>query len=189
MVREVQYKARNMRFAVSIGILLLSTCVSAATLEKLSVDQMAQHSTVIVRGRITGCAGEARGSVIYTRCSVAVGETWKGAPRTHVDFIVPGGRVRSLSQTFTGTPKFSANEQYVLFLWIGRSGVPQIIGLSQGVFDVSVKPSGQTTVRREATSEVMLDSKGNQVKDEALSLSMVELRNQVNRALAGGAQQ
>jgi hypothetical protein len=188
MVREVHYKARSMRFVVSIGILLLSSCVFGATLEKLSVDQMAQQSSLIVRGKITGCAGEARGSVIYTRCFITVNETWKGTPKSQVDFIVPGGRVRSLSQTFTGTPKFNANEQYVLFLWIGKSGVPQIIGLSQGVFDVSVKPSGETTVRREATSEVMLDSKGNQVKDEALNLSMTQLRSQVKNALAGGAQ-
>jgi len=177
-----------MRFVVSIGILLLSQCVFAATLEKLSVDQMAQQSTVIVRGKINGCGGEARGSVIYTRCSVTVNETLKGTPKSQVDFIVPGGRVRSLSQTFTGTPKFNANEQYVLFLWVGRSGVAQIIGLSQGVFDVSVKPNGETVLRREATSEVMLDSKGNQVKDETLDLSMAELRTQVKKALAGGAQ-
>ena len=176
-----------MRFAVAIAG-LLSSCVFAATLEKLSVDQMAQQSTMIVRGRITGCVGEARSSVIYTRCSVAVTETWKGVPRSQVDFIVPGGRVRALSQTFTGTPKFNANEQYVLFLWIGRSGVPQIIGLSQGVFDVSVKIGGETTVRREATADVMLDSKGNQVRDEAVALSMSDLRRQVDRALAGGKQ-
>ena len=175
-----------MRSTVCIASLLLSLCASAATLEKLTVDQMTQHATLIVRGRITACAGESRGSVIYTRCSVSVTETWKGAARSQVDFIVPGGRVRSFSQTFTGTPKFSPNDQFVLFLWVGRSGVPQILGLSQGVFDVTVSPAGKTTVRREATSEVMLDPKGRQVRDEAVSYSMSELREQVDRALAGG---
>ena len=65
-----------MRFAVcSIAFVL---CAFGATLEKLSLDQMAQQSTMIVRGQVTGCNGEARGSLIYTRCGVAVSETWKG---------------------------------------------------------------------------------------------------------------
>jgi hypothetical protein len=175
-----------MRFAVCIVSLVVSLCASAATLEKLTVDQMTKHATLIVRGRIAGCAGESRGSIIYTRCSLVVAETWKGAARSQVDFIVPGGRVRSISQTFTGTPRFNTNDQFVLFLWIGRSGIPQILGLTQGVFDVALSPSGETTVRREATAEVMLDSKGRQVRDEPLNYSMADLRAQVNRALAGG---
>ena len=65
----------------------------------------------------------------------------EGLTPINVHFIVPGGRVQNLTQTFTGTPKFNADEQYVLFLWVGRSGVPQIIGLSQGVFDVTFTKS------------------------------------------------
>lgn len=173
-----------MRFASIVG-LLLSWCVSAATLEKLTLDQMALQATTIVRGRVTGCAGEARGSVIYTRCAVAVTETWKGAARSKVEFIIPGGRVRSASQTFTGTPKFNANDQLVLFLWAGRSGVLQIIGLSQGIFDVTLSPKRGASVRREASSEVMLDSSGRQVRDEEINLSMTDLREKVRRALEG----
>src|SRR3954452_10910559 len=103
---------RTMRLAAFI--LGLSICVPAfaATLEKLTVEQMAQQSTMIVRGRVTGCTGETRGAVIYTRCGVAVSETWKGTPKSNVDFVVPGGRDRNLTQTFTGAPKFNANEQY-----------------------------------------------------------------------------
>lgn len=165
----------------------LSVCMPAfaATLEKLTIEQMAQQSTMIVRGRVTGCSGETRGAVIYTRCGVAVNETWKGAPKSTVDFIVPGGRVQNLTQTFTGAPKFNANEQYVLFLWVGRSGVPQIIGLSQGVFDVSFTSTGAPVVRREASTERIVDSKGKSMKDEAVSMSVTDLRLQVNRALVG----
>ena len=52
-----------------------------ATLEKLSIDDMSQKSTLFVRGRIAGCAGDQRGSVIYTRCRVSVTERWKGYRR------------------------------------------------------------------------------------------------------------
>lgn len=175
-----------MRFAVcSIAFVL---CAFSATLEKLSLDQMAQQSTMIVRGQVTGCNGEARGSLIYTRCGLAVSDTWKGTPSTKVDFLVPGGSANGLTQTFTGTPKFAPKDEFVLFLWVGRSGIPQIIGLSQGVFSVSFNPTGQATVRREATSEVMLDSKGKQVKDEPVELTLSELKSRVAQAIAGGAQ-
>jgi hypothetical protein len=188
MVVEMLYKGRTMRWVVSILTLILCAPAFSATLEKLSLEQMAQQSTMIVRGQVTSCAGEARGSIIYTRCGVAVSETWKGTPSAKVDFLVPGGTFKGLTQTFTGTPKFSPKDEYVFFLWVGRSGIPQIIGLSQGLFGVSFNPGGQATVRREASTEVMLNSKGKQVRDEPVDLALSELKSQVNRALAGGAQ-
>jgi hypothetical protein len=177
-----------MRSVASIISVLLCAPMIGATLEKLSVEQMAQQSTIIIRGRVTGCAGEARGPVIYTRCSVAVSETWKGTPVTRIEFLAPGGTARGLMQTFSGAPRFAADEQYVLFLWVGRSGVPQIIGLSQGVFDVSQQAGGDAVVRRKASTAVMLDSKGKQVRDEAIGMPVGQLRQRVARALASGAQ-
>ena len=185
MDTEVQCVGRTMNRLFLSLLALACVNVYAATLEKLSVSQMAQQSTQIVRGKITNCAGEARGSVLYTRCGVAVSETWKGASVKQISFAVPGGRVGNLLQTFTGTPKFNPNEEYVLFLWTGRSGVPQIIGLSQGIFDITFTPSGAAMVKREATTELMLDSKGKQVRDEAINITVGELRAIVDGALSG----
>ena len=95
-----------MRGVLAIFGLLCSTVAFSATLEQLSIEQMAQKSTSIVRGRVTGCAGEMRGSVIYTRCGLIVSETWKGTPTTKADFVVLGGTARGLSQTFSGAPQF-----------------------------------------------------------------------------------
>jgi hypothetical protein len=163
----------------------------AATLEKLTVEEMAQKSTLIVRGQVTGCAGETRGPVIYTRCSVAVSESWKGHPGSQISFVVPGGSAQGLTQTFTGTPKFDSGTEYVLFLWTGRSGTNQVIGLSQGVFDLKTDGKGAKTARREASAEVMLDSSGRPVQDRALELKMSELHDRVRGAVkdTSGARQ
>jgi hypothetical protein len=177
-----------MQWLILTIALVLCTPAFSATLEKLTIEQMAQQSTTIVRGQVNGCKGEARGSVIFTRCGVVVSETWKGAPSAKVEFVVPGGTFNGLTQTFTGTPKFAPKDEFVLFLWVGRSGSAQIIGLSQGVFGVSFNPAGQALVRREASTEVMLDSKGKQVPDEPVDLALSELRLRVDRAMAGGAQ-
>ena len=96
---------------------------------------------MIVRGQVTGCNGEARGSLIYTRCGVAVSETWKGTPSTKVDFLVPGGSANGLTQTFTGTPKFALKTNLSCFSGLAAPAIPQIIGLSQGVFGVSFTPT------------------------------------------------
>jgi hypothetical protein len=105
-----------------------------------------------------------------------------------VAFYVPGGTTNGLRQVVSGAPWILTGDEYVLFLWAGRSGMNQLIGLSQGVFDLRPDSKGQPTASRAATSEVMLDKSGNPVRDSALEMRVSELRNRVAQALsAGGA--
>jgi hypothetical protein len=172
-----------MRIELPIVSLICVSLLSGATLEKLSIEEMSQKSTLIVRGRIAGCAGDQRGSVIYTRCRVQVTERWKGAAAAQIDFLVPGGTARGLTQVFTGAPKFNAGEEHVLFLWAGRSGNLQVIGLSQGIFDVNSDGKPAVTVKRAASSEIMLDRTGQPVRDESIEMTADALRKRVTRPL------
>jgi hypothetical protein len=180
-----------MRILVIISAALLSLAtslspVSAATLEKLSLNNMIQKSTTIVRARVQSCAGEFRGPVIYTRCKVAVSEQWKGVSGQVVDLMIPGGVARGLSQTFSGSPKLTEGSEYVLFLWTGKSGMTQVIGLSQGVFDVPVVVKGQAVATRDATSETMVNASGVRVQDEVISMGLVQLKAKVLASVTGG---
>ena len=171
-----------------IGFVLSANLAAGATLEQMSVEEMSQKATAIVRGRVSRCAGEMRGSVIYTRCTVAVSERWKGQAPAQTHFVIPGGTAQGLVQTFTGTPKFTNGEEYVLFLWAGRSGMYQIIGLSQGKFDLKPGSSGKAaSVYRAASGGRMVDKAGNQALDETVELGVAELKRQVLSALAGDA--
>ena len=171
------------QFAVTVGLVVLSGygSLTAATLEKLTVDEMSAQATLIVRGRISGCAGEAKGSVIYTRCLVSVTEVWKGQTGSSASFVVPGGRANGLIQKFSGVPQFASGGEHVLFLWAGPSGIHQIIGLSQGKFDVQ-QTLGGATARRAASTERMLGRAGDVVQDEAVQMSVAELRRLVAKA-------
>jgi hypothetical protein len=160
----------------------------AATLEKLTTDEMAQKATLIVRGRVSQCSGAVRGPVIYTSCTVAVTERWKGQAGSTVQVWIPGGSARGLVQTFTGTPKFTNGDEYVLFLWAGKSGLNQVIGLSQGVFDLTPTAGGQVSAKRSAASARMVDKAGQEIRDEAVEMRLVDLKAQVRRALAGAQQ-
>ena len=174
-----------MRLRVCSLLLGLAGLVYPTTLEKLSIDEMSLKATAIVRGRVGACIGVTRGPVIYTRCAVAVSERWKGQTPATVDVLIPGGSSRGLSQSFSGTPKLAAGEEHVLFLWTGKSGLTQLIGLSQGLFDVKVDGKGRVSVSREGASAQMVDGRGQPVADEPVEMSLEALRQQVIRCLGG----
>jgi len=179
------------RFGLPIiaGMLAGALGLQGATLERLTLDEMIQKSTEIVRGRLLGSRAAHRGSVIYTYSKIQVLERWKGQPASQVEVAVPGGTLGGFRQTFSGVPELVAGKEYVLFLWTGRNGVTQVIGLSQGVLDVKQNAAGELFVGRTASTETMLDGKtGQVVRDEAVRMGLQELRQRVERGLATARQ-
>jgi hypothetical protein len=168
-----------MRLRLAIIAVTLATVSAGTTLERLSLEDMAQKSTGIVRGRVSGCAGEMRQNVIFTRCDVSVSETWKGNAAPRVSVYVPGGRVGRLTQTIAGAPALENGQEYVIFLWAGRSGINQVIGLHQGVFQLAADAEGTTIAQRAATAERMLDAGGLEVSDQSLRYTAAELKSRV----------
>jgi hypothetical protein len=166
--------------------LLLAIGLQAATLESLSLDDMIQKSTAIVRGRVTTSYSTRQGSLIYTHYRVEVSGRWKGAEAAVMDVVVPGGSLGALRQTFSGAPKLAPGSDYLLFLWRGPSGLNHVIGLSQGVFDVQRDASGEAVAFRPATSELMLDSSGQTVRDQAMRFRLKDFRARVTRTLTPG---
>ncbi len=163
--------------------LLAPICVPAATLERLSLDEMIEKSTAIVRGKIVSAGASFHGPVIYTHFSVQVLEHWKGEDIAQVDVVVPGGTAKGLHQTFAGTPQLEPGGEYVLFLWKGKSGLTHVIGLSQGVFTLKSDGKGGMLATRSASTEAMLDRRtGQVVNDETLRLRVGDLRARVSAA-------
>lgn len=160
--------------------------LSAATLERLSLEEMIQKSTEIVRGRILSSRTALRGPVVYTFVQVQVEDRWKGPPAARVEVAVPGGDYGHLQQSFSGAPVLEPGGEYLLFLWTGRSGVTQVIGLSQGVFEVKRAPDGSMIVERPASREVVLEAgTGRRIQDLAVSMPLEEVRSRVRQVLAG----
>jgi hypothetical protein len=178
--------------------LALVWCVAgllhAATLERLSMDDMVQKSTDIVLGRVTAVSASfrgtpGRGGIIYTHYTIQVMERWKGHAAARMDVAVPGGVAQGLRQTFPGAPTLNTSSEYMFFLWTGPSGLTQVIGLSQGLMNVTVDASGNAMVQRGASSEPMVDSAGNPVTDSAVTFSLTSLRATLKKFGLQGAQQ
>src|SRR5271166_5321855 len=130
-----------------------------ATLQQLSMDQMTQASTAIVRARVTGSSASFSGSTIYTHYQLQITETWKGSP--HSEVLLPGGVARGLRQSFPGVPQLKTGTEYVLFLWTSpATGITHVTGMSQGIFDVGQQSDGSILASRARIGEGMFDSSG-----------------------------
>jgi|HubBroStandDraft_6_1064221.scaffolds.fasta_scaffold380654_1 hypothetical protein len=176
--------------AVAAGCLTLAP---ASTLQRLSLNDMIQKSTMIVRGTIQpGSSAALRGSLIYTHYQLLVTAVFKPAPgqfiSPSIDVAVPGGALNGLQQPVAGAPALASGQDYVFFLWTSKSGTTQVIGLSQGLFNVTTNAQGQVIVSRGPATATMLDSSGQPVTDSNLQMPLSQLVSKIQAVLAGGGQ-
>jgi hypothetical protein len=176
--------------ALAIAALLAASLgtASATTLQQLSLDEMSRQSTAIVRARMLDSHAALHNGDVYTVYRFTAVETLKAAGSQPLvrEVAVPGGVAGGIRQAVEGAPTLQPGAEYVLFLWTSRSGLTQIMGLSQGLFRLRPGSAGEdATVRRAATGERMLDAAGRLVRDNELVLRWSELRAQVYRALSG----
>ena len=177
-------KNRRMRlsFHLLASVALLAPA-GATTLVKLSMDDLIVKSTAIVRARITGTRSAAVGRDVYTYYQLQVSETLKQGPAVPAEFAVPGGVYGNIRQIGIGSPTFTEGQEYVLFLWTGRSGMTQVIGLSQGSFNLKQDATGTAILNRPAIADQMLDKSGQPVSDAGVTMKWSELRSLIRKTL------
>ncbi len=172
-----------------LSTLILAYCAAAlpaATLERLSLDDLITKSTTIVRGKVLNSFTATNGPVIYTHYRIQTSETLKGAARGVVEIQLPGGVANNLRQSFAGVPQFRSGDEFVFFLWTGKSGATQVMGLTQGLFSVAPGGAADPVTTRSASHEVMLErGTGKQVKDQTLTMHLSDLRTRIQSTLSG----
>ncbi len=166
--------------------LLSGIAIPAATLEYLSLDEMALKATSIVRARVTGSYAAAGPTLIYTHYRVQVLDRWKGVDAPELEVVLPGGSAGGRRQTFPGTPELVPGKEYVLFLWTSRaSGLTHVMGLSQGIFTVRHE-NGEMYAYRGPSAALILNRSGRPVRDLPVSARMADFRQRVRAALVQG---
>ncbi len=163
----------------SSGLVLSGLRGNAATLERLTLDQMSSKATAIVCGRVVSSQAVLENDSIYTHYVVQVTDRWKGADRQTEEVVLPGGVAGGLRQNFAGVPTLETGKQYVLFLWTGSSGRTQLLGLTQGLFEVAPSSTGEMMAGRGISAELMLDSNGKAVQDQAIRMPLTDLSTRV----------
>ena len=170
----------------SVALTGVVSIARATTFQELTMDEMIQKSTGIVRAKVTRSHAELRGRDIYTYYELQVVENLKAASPKRIEVAVPGGTAAGLRQRVIGAPELNAGVEYVIFLWTSRSGLTQIIGLSQGLFTVTKNADGSTVLARPAVTEPMVDKSGHTVNDHAVTMSLNELRSRIQPLKARG---
>ena len=172
-----------MKFPLTI-LMALATTLTGTTLEKLTFDEMVGKSTQIVRGRIALSNVRQHGAIYYSHYTVHVSEQYKGPSAKMIDVVLPGGTIGRSQQTFSGVPVFPAKTDLVLFLWTSKAGLTHIIGLTQGVFQVSIDALGQTIFSRESIRDGLIDGRtGRPAADGGMRFTATEFTTRVS----GGA--
>jgi hypothetical protein len=161
----------------------LLTPAGATTLLKMSMNDLILQSTSIVRAKITGSRTAAAGKDIYTYYQLQVSETLKKGAVVPVEFAVPGGVYGNIRQIGIGSPVFNPGQEYVLFLWTSRSGMTQVIGLTQGMFNLTQDSSGATVLNRPVIADEMLDKSGKPVTDSPVTMKWSEMRDLIVKTL------
>ncbi|MGD0300253.1 MAG: hypothetical protein ABSE86_24445 [Bryobacteraceae bacterium] len=174
-----------MRRLLITGLLAALGTLPGSTLRQLSLDDMIRQSTMIVRGTVLPANIVYHGSVIFSHYTIQVTETYKGPGSGQIDFGVPGGNLNGAIQRVAGAPVLSAGQDYVLFLWTSKTGLTQIIGLSQGLFSVISAPGAAPLVVRAAALERTLNSAGQPVSDNDIRMPLSALKAEIANVLSG----
>ena len=176
----------SIQLATLIALMYSVAPASGATLQQLSLPQMTQSATAIVRARVTSSSTSVTGKTIYTHYALQVSETWKGtAPK---EVMLPGGVAGGYRQSFPGVPTLQIGSDYVLYLWTSpTTGITHVVGLSQGIFNVTQQSDGVFQAGRARIGETMLNASGQVVLDQAIRMPLMRMKSQVQAAPATGA--
>lgn len=157
---------------------MVVAAVQAATLVQLSMDQMTQQATAVVRAKVTTVSVTINGSNVYTHYGLNASEVWKGVAPSEV--ALPGGASGTIRQHFPGVPELKVGSEYVLFLWTSpTTGIVHPLGLTQGIFEVSTQADGTAMAARRPSGELMLDASGKRVSDQSVSMVLGAMKARV----------
>ena len=178
-------------FATSV--LLLSSAADATIMLALSIEQMTAKSRTVVRATVRQRQGvwDEKHQRIYTLTELTVSEVIRGeAPATIVVRSL-GGEVDGIGMKVSGSPRFSPDQDVVVFLRedpVGRAGF-MVVGMSQGLFRLEKDSAGRlmavpgvegmSFARRAAPGQGLAD-----VNTDLVRLSYTDLRRRVAEASA-----
>lgn len=141
---------------------LVSLGASATVIVHETLEQMAQHVPVIVRGKVArSVAGwDADKRRIWTWTELVVTERVKGAASGVVLMKQPGGEVEGFGQAVAGTAQFTEGEDVVVFLDRApdERGTWRVYGMSAG--KISITTTGGKSVAQRDTTGLAFASAG-----------------------------
>jgi hypothetical protein len=173
---------------VKTGILflVLGGAMFATTIVPVSVERLAQESTLIMEGAALDHWSEwnPQHTVIYTYTRFQVGRALKGqAPQTVV-VKQPGGTAGHYTQKVAGVRHWSTGQTAVLFLRPSNTpdGTLQVTGLMQGNFLMNA-PAGRPVTVSNGVPQVSAYEQGKVSTYRGASMTLDELESRIRKAV------
>jgi hypothetical protein len=140
-----------------IACVLVTSVASATVLVPADLSEIVGGSEVIAYARIVDVRpqwADGRRWIDSVVTADVVTYLKGGSTPDTLTFKVPGGRLGRYRSVFVGAPVFTRGEEAVLFLKNREGDVPDVFGLSQGVFRVRVDAlTGQRMVVPPVTAD------------------------------------
>ncbi len=109
-------QSRRFLTLVLIHLVMAHTPSEATIVVPVSAPNLTASSDAIVTGFVEDLRyAELDGGRIATLVSIAVDETWKGAPRTHLELVEAGGHIGGRSEIVYGTPEYRVGERVLVY--------------------------------------------------------------------------
>ena len=125
---------------MALVAILIAASASATTLVRMSLDQLAEASTEIIRGHVVSqqTLWNPQHTRIYTYTTLALDQTYKGSPPSFPVVQQPGGTIGKVRVFVAGTVQFHAQAIYMLFLERSAADPSKflLVGMMQGAYRI-----------------------------------------------------
>lgn len=182
----------------AFGIAAFAICccsLCATTIEKMSLDRMAQLARNIVHARCVANSTAWDAGDIWTFTTFDVLETWKAASDAPIPSRITvrllGGTVGALTSHVSGVPRFRPGEEVVLFLQPTSRGDFSVVSWQQGTFRIRRDPNSEKeTVTQDTAAFATFDPKARRFEATGIrNVSLASFRQRIATAAASGGGQ
>ena len=153
---------------LAVVILTASVPANAATVEAMTLEEMAQRADFIFVGRAVDSRADwnVQRTRIYTYTTFQVerfikGGTGGGSGEEQVTLRLWGGELGPMRSIVPGTPQFAPGEEVLLFCVGSGARIPTLLGLALGKFTLTRDDAGETMLKRDISGLVLANYRTN----------------------------
>lgn len=177
---------RRLCLTIATVMLVSAGTARATTLQRMTLEELAAASPAIARVRCIANETRWEGGRIWTFTTAEVTEVIKGHVPARITIRMIGGNARSVISKVEGTPRFSPQEEVVLFLQPTRLGDWTVVSWVQGTFRIHRDGMAREERVTQDTAGVALFNPAARSFEEggARNLPMREFRRRLAKAMA-----
>jgi hypothetical protein len=172
--------------ALLLAVVSIAFAVRATTLQRMSLDQLAQAAGTVVRARCASTSARWESGAIWTFSAFDIVERFKGNPPARIWVRSPGGRIDHIATRVEDAPAFRPGDDAVLFLEATADGGYGVTAWAEGTFRIRKgSENGRELVTQDSSGVAVFDPVTRQFRSEGIrNLLWSEFRRRVMDAIS-----